>query len=271
MLEDDSYVVQMEIRRALLAFGQSLEEETRSLWYGLDAENKLILDQILEQIDRESLDVRWMGWLEQGNSATGLEAALASISLLETGEQPGEAGVLLDRLAKRFLKNYPTPGIPQLMEFLFRKVKFHATNDGQLQPTHHSLSYVLAHRCGSQIMLSCVAILLARRVGLQLDGIMIQGNFLPMSYHDRKLEMYNALNGGQPLARASVMYVEEALRRNHIMPTDMRATVSEIVLQIIRDLIDAHLKCQHQRKARTYVVRYRLLIEELGRRGIAIT
>ena len=115
--------------------------------------------------------------------------------------------------------------------------------------------------------LSCLAILVGWRVGIDLDGISIQGNFMAMMVEGNSMQMFNSFNKGKPLARASVMYIEEAFRRNDIPPQKMKAQVFEIVLQILKSAIDNfHRKGKVQQKE-NYLNLYKSLVKELEVRG----
>lgn len=268
LLEDDSPTVREHVREALLSFGQMLEKEVKPYQNTLDEYSQEVLTEIFEELHQDSYGGSWMSWVGKGDTKEELENALIGLASLEFEGQEERIRDRLDDLAGDFLRSEYACDVPSLMEFLFQESGFRSPIDGEQNHLFDNLLYVLDHKEGSQVSLSCVAILVGYRVGIELDGISIQGNFMPISFDEHRMQMYNAFNKGRPLARASVMYIEEAFRRNQVPPGEMKAQVHEIVLQILRNTIDIlHRKNRH-REAHEYVERYRAVVEQLREHGI---
>ena len=273
LLEDNSTTVQTEVQNALLAFGPQLQEEVKPFLKNLDSQCLVLLDELLLQTtpanltpDEEPED--WMEWLDIVNPKQSLEYAMIQLSFLEYGPEAFLMGEDLDALAEKFEEQYPKGKAPELMAFLFQQERFRSPMEGTESHLHDNLTYVLKTRRGSQVALSCLAILVGWRTGIDLEGISIQGNFMAMSYEGKRMMMFNSFNQGKPLARASVMYIEEAFRRNQIPPQEMKAEVHEIVLQILKNTIDVHHRNHIEPEATTYVEMYRCLLEELKGRNL---
>ncbi|MEM7370934.1 MAG: transglutaminase family protein [Bacteroidota bacterium] len=268
LLEDDSTTVRDHVREALLSFGPALEKEVQPFQTTLDDYCREILEEIFQELHQHSYGGTWMSWVGKGDNKEELENALIGLAGLEFEGQEERIKDQLDDLAGEFLRSNHGCDIPSLMEFLFQEQGFRSPIDGEQNHLFDNLLYVLDHKEGSQVSLSCIAILVGYRVGIELDGISIQGNFMPISFEEHRMQMYNAFNKGRPLARASVMYIEEAFRRNQVPPGEMKAQVHEIVLQVLRNTIDIlHRKNRH-REAHEYVERYRALVEQLREAGI---
>ena len=122
---------------------------------------------------------------------------------------------------------------------------------------HHLLHHLGRTRTGSPMALTCLALLVGGRVGIDLHGIFIRGHFMSIACQNPHLQMYNAHDGGKPLSRSSALYMEEALRRNCTWPSEMRAPVFEIVRQLLHEVIDS-LPANRAK-------RYQALLHELRR------
>ncbi|MEL6675780.1 MAG: transglutaminase family protein [Bacteroidota bacterium] len=212
--------------------------------------------------------VSWLNWLEIAEEKAALEYALTQLSCMGSGNQAYQIKEILDELAADFALLYPGGSIEQLMHFLFVEQAYTSPPEEAPNCQYDNLAWVLQHKKGSQVALSCLAILVAHRLDIPLDGISIQGNFITISFAGEKMQMFNSFNQGQPLARASVMYIEEAFRRNQIAPGEMKAEVHEIVIQILKNGIEANHRLQKLEEARRYIGLYKELIQELQYRGM---
>jgi regulator of sirC expression with transglutaminase-like and TPR domain len=263
LLEDDSPMVRREVEQSLLAFGPGLGVAVEPYQGLLDDYSQEVLAEILSLVEEVSYGGAWLDWMELGDTKKALEEALISLASLESEEKAGQISILLDRLAAKFLAWTPDCEISHLMTFLFQEEGFTSPKENQHNYLNDNLLHVLESRKGNQIPLSCIAILVGWRVGLDLEGISIQGNFMPIQFEEKDLQMYNVFNKGKPLARASVIYIEEAYRRNQTSPKQMKAEVYEIVVQLIRNTIDHLHQSNAIEQAHEYVERFRALSERL--------
>ncbi len=268
LLEDDSYDVRTEVLKALSSFGTELSELVKPFTPQLEPYSLEVLESLLAPIRQEEAEENWLDWLDIVNQKQSLEYALIQLSYLEYGSDAYLLGEDLDELAERFEKTYPNGKAADLMEFLFQKENFRSPLEGTESHLHDNLIFVLRTRRGSQVALSCLAILVGWRVNLDLEGVMIQGNFMAMTYEDQKMLMFNSFNKGKPLARASVMYIEEAFRRNQVPPQEMKAEVHEIVMQILKSSVDIHHRRGQKEAVRSYIDRYQALLAEINDRGL---
>ena len=267
LLDDSSRMVRDHVREVLLNYGASLEVEAAPYLADLNEIQQEELEKICSQIFESSFSSGWTGWLDMQNSKASLECALVHLSQIAFGQEAYEISDDLDTLARLFEEESGGGNVEDLMRFLFQEMGFTSPLEEAHSHLHDNLAYVLKERQGSQIALSCIAILVGYRVGLDLHGISIQGNFIAISFEDQQLQMYNSFNQGKPLARASVIYIEEAFRRNQTAPHDMKAEVHEIVMQILKRTIDAHHRDGNEAEAKQYVEIYKSLLDELRQRG----
>ncbi|MFK7925303.1 MAG: transglutaminase family protein [Bacteroidia bacterium] len=267
LLEDDSHDVRNEVLTALTSFGNDLPEMVKPFLSQIEGESLEILEHILGPLNKMEYEENWLDWLDIVNPKQSLEYALIQLSYLEYGSEAYLLGEDLDELAERFSNTYPNGKASDLMEFLFQKENFRSPLEGTESHLHDNLIFVMRTRRGSQVALSCLAILVGWRVEIHLEGVMIQGNFMAMTFEDQKMLMFNSFNKGKPLARASVMYIEEAFRRNQVPPKEMKAQVHEIVIQILKSSVDIHHRRGQKETASLYVERYQTLLTEMNERG----
>lgn len=267
LLEDDSHDVRNEVLTALSSFGADLPEMVKPFLSHIEGESLEVLEHILGPLGKKEYEENWLDWLDIVNPKQSLEYALIQLSYLEYGSEAYLLGEDLDELAERFSKTYPEGKASDLMEFLFQNENFRSPLEGTESHLHDNIIFVMRTRRGSQIALSCLAILIGWRVKIDLEGVMIQGNFMAMTYEDQKMLMFNSFNKGKPLARASVMYIEEAFRRNQVPPKEMKAEVHEIVMQILKSSVDIHHRRGQKETASLYIERYQALLAEINERG----
>jgi regulator of sirC expression with transglutaminase-like and TPR domain len=270
LLEDDSRVVREEVSRALISYGPNLLPLSQPFRSTMDPDSLSALEEILDEIGEIAFGGGWMDWLDLGNTKEGLEEALISLSELEFPEQSQRIPDYLNQLAEQYTGWAEEITVSSLMEFLFQVAGFGPSQDGSYTHLHENLLHVLDKREGNQVSLSCIAILIGDRVGLDLGGISIQGNFMPISFENEELQMFNSFNQGRPLARASIMYIEEAYRRNQLSPLQMKAQVYEVVIQLMRNTIDHLHRANHHEKAQEYVERFRALSQRLSNQDLTV-
>ncbi|MCI4668038.1 MAG: transglutaminase-like domain-containing protein [Bacteroidia bacterium] len=268
LLDDQSHTVQQEVVRALKSFGPRLEKEVAPFRYIIEPENWLVLEEILDEIKKTEFSSGWMNWLELGNSKSALEQAMINLSFLEFGAEAYAIEKELDRLANDFREWASQVSVNKLMEFLFQYKKFKSPEQEELVHLHDSLLFTLRQRKGSQISLSSIAVLVGWRLDMDLYSIDIQGNYMTVAFTEHKMQMYNTFKGGEVVQRSSALYIEEAFRRNCLMPSEMKAQVHETVAQIIRNHIDYFHKKNRKKDAHEYVQRFSQLMSALKNRGL---
>lgn len=269
LLEDDSPVVQEEVRNALLGFGTSLEKVLQPFKDLLTKEQEEVVSFLCAKAFEDKYGQDWLSWLDMDNEKEALENALVQIAYLDYSKDAYLISESLDELAKEFMYLTEKKNTSNLMQFLFQVKGFSSPIGEPILPIHNNLLYVLDNQCGSQIALSCLAILVGSRAGLDLHGINIQGNFIAISFGEQEMQMYNSFNEGKPLARASVIYIEEAFRRNQIAPYNIKADTHEIVMEILKSGIEESYRQDDELEAARYEELFSDLHDELKRRDLA--
>ncbi|MEM6801966.1 MAG: transglutaminase family protein [Bacteroidota bacterium] len=268
LLEDDSPIVQNEVRQALLAYGTSLERELEPYKARMTDLQSEMVSYLCAQAFENKYGQDWLAWLDMGGDKEALEHALVQLAYLDFSKDAYLISESLDELALEYQAYSKENSVSELMYFLFQYKAFRSPVGEPGLPIHNNLLYVLENGYGSQIALSCLAILVGSRSGLELHGINIQGNFIAISFGEQEMQMYNSFNKGKPLARASVIYIEEAFRRNQIAPYNIKAKTHEIVIDILKSGIEESYRQNDELEAGRYEELFEDLSDELKRRNL---
>jgi regulator of sirC expression with transglutaminase-like and TPR domain len=269
LLEDDSDAVRAQVLAELRGFGTELGILAAPYRKGLGQEAQHCLDALCRELEQSRFSSSWLEWLNVADPGEALETALTHLAAFEFGRLAYRLSERLDDLAARLIARLPATRPETLMKGIFQKEKFQTLSSSPPNPLHDNLLYLLHHRQGSALSLSCLALLLGRRMNLSLQIVCIQGNCMVMAAEGESVQMYNMLNKGKTLARASMMYIEEAIRRDCSSPADIPARPQEIVMMILEQAIAAHRQKGRYLEAREYLEAQAQLQEELKARGIA--
>jgi hypothetical protein len=229
LLDDPAPEVRAAVTRELRGMGVALDAASAAYRGQLSPDALGTLDEVLDDVRMALRSIPWLAWLELDSSADSLEAALVTLGAVEYEEAAWDVPDQLDTLAAQYLDTVSSPAAESLMRFLFQDEEFAVHPDGRELPIHDHLPYVLLHRSGSMLGLSCLSVLLAARVGIPMDIVCIQGNYLPAVLHQGVIQLFNPAAGGQALPRGSMMYIEEAIRRNRMAPHALCASACEII------------------------------------------
>ena len=139
------------------------------------------------------------------------EAALAIAAEEYPGLDPAAHLAELDRLAGRVRALAPGPGraaatLQALRQVLFEEAGFRANEKSYYDPRNSYLNEVLDRRLGIPISLSLVFMEVARRAGLDLDGVGFPGHFLVKLAPQAGPEVFiDPYNGGELLTAAECL------------------------------------------------------------------
>jgi regulator of sirC expression with transglutaminase-like and TPR domain len=127
----------------------------------------------------EGVEARWHGWLE-GRDEVPLDEAAARLAIEEgSATSVDEIVGRLDALAAAVGEGRDDPErIGRLVSHLFGELDFRGDEADYEDPQNSRIDRVLERRRGLPILLSVVTMEVARRIGLQLEGIGFPGHFL---------------------------------------------------------------------------------------------
>lgn len=156
----------------------------------------------------------------------------------------------LDSLAARCRELIAEPATARekcrvLNRVLFHEFGLHGNADNYTDPLNSYLDQVLARRKGIPISLSIVYLLVAERVGLQLEPVALPGHFMVGCYEESVPFFIDAFNAGVFLTAGEVFIL---LRQNsgHASVADLAPTpVREVLCRCCRNLAN-HYNATHE-------------------------
>ncbi len=258
LVDDETSFVRDEVRKKLLSH-PGLEEELRPHWDGLSASRQEILGRILREKRLEDFHFFWGEWFQEKPETARLEKGLASLVFLETGENAGVTGTLLDQLAADFTSaDLPfQPGV--LMGFLFGKGQYRTNDSEYYHPDNSLLTRVIRQGRGLPISLVSIAILTGDRLGIQISGCNFPRHFLASTVWNGELEVYDCYRGGRRIPPAELKDLLDPLPekgRGFLRP----AKAEDMIARVLRNLAVAW---EHQGEPE-FAAFYQALEKELG-------
>jgi regulator of sirC expression with transglutaminase-like and TPR domain len=156
----------------------------------------------------------------------------------------------LDSLAARCRELIAEPATARekcrvLNRVLFHEFGLHGNADNYTDPLNSYLDQVLARRKGIPISLSIVYLLVAERVGLQLEAVALPGHFMVGCYEESVPFFIDPFNAGVFLSAGEAFML---LRQNsgHASVADLAPTpVREVLCRCCRNLAN-HYTANHQ-------------------------
>ncbi|RMG56464.1 MAG: hypothetical protein D6722_26445 [Bacteroidetes bacterium] len=239
LLDDESPLVRREVEEALRSFGDGLETVLFPHLQALSPEKEAFVTALVRELRMDSFEAHWLDWLDIADEHRALESAFRWLSYRDAMIGAPGLGELLDELASRFHGLGHTPETDALMGFLFRQEGFGPPRRDYYHPRNSNLIYVLHRKEGLQISLTVIAVLLGRRLGLELYGFNLPGHFMIMAGDPAAPELFDPFNKGKRLPQRSMGYLEQSLAKRQTTLAELRAQTHEIVLRAFRNLINA--------------------------------
>ncbi len=250
LLDDESPLVRQSIIREFAFFGSRLYEELNLLPVEITPKEKLLLNTILEGPRRSFLKREWPLWFGLPDDRLRLQTALTLLAEYQSGlEFKGRLNVMLDQLVQEYRTQYPMSDAYTLAEFLFQHKSFGGATDDYYNPQNSNLIYVLKHRRGIPISLSCVYMLAGWRLGLDIRGCNSPRHFLAIVDHENRKDLVDCFHAGRivgqkdiaTLSRESSLTLEDALK--------LEADSFSIIRRILGNLIFAYQQIEHERES----------------------
>ena len=241
LLDDDSPVVRETVTRALLEIDAAIEEELARQRITLTAQQRAVLDEIVEERNRTWLYPEWLAWRGLPEDNHKLEHGWSLLSAYMDG--PGAMGRvsrLLDELADAYRSFDNSPTEEALAEFLFRREGFRGARRDYEAPHNSNLAWVIENRRGIPISLCCIYMLVGSRLDLTIHGCNYPGHFLCRIMSDKTPYVVDCFNGGpildQDNAPGMTPEVSPSIRRM----IREAPTSTDIMQRALRNLVRAY-------------------------------
>jgi len=261
LIDDESPVVQDAISQAFKKMGPDLDQKLKPFSLELANSTQEKLHQLTQNIRMEKFEVHWLDWLEIEDEREALESAMGWLSYLSAPWGAPSLSTLLDNLQDRFFSKGNWTEVPLLLDFLFRREEFTSPQDTYYDPSNSNLIEVIQRRQGLQISLSLIAVMLARRLTLPLYGFNMPGHFMMVWRKENEYSLHDPFNQGKSLPRPTQLYLERILKNRGETIKIYHVETHQIVLRVLRNLINAHTRINDESMAAAYQTYHDKLVQ----------
>lgn len=188
------------------------------------------------------------------------ELETGAILLARTALPEADAGVVaaeLDRLAARCRELIAEPATVRercrvINRVLFHEAGFHGDTDNYEDPLNSFLPSVIERRSGLPITLAIVYLLVAQRIGVELDPVGLPGHFLVGCFTEGTPFFIDAFERGAFRTQGELMLYLRA-RGFDPCPADLAPTpVREVLARCCRNLVAHYAASGHHHRARMF-------------------
>jgi regulator of sirC expression with transglutaminase-like and TPR domain len=246
LLDDESPVVRDAVRAKLAAMRRELPESLLALGEPLDEDQERLIAEILNPVCREELETSWLAWRWLPTSHAQLEEALAQLSAFLSGWQASQDELCrrLDALAECAKHDGKVDDVRKLAEFLFggrgSEARLRGNGRDYYAAQNSNLLWVLANGLGNPISLSCIYILVGRRLNLKVEGCNFPMHFLARVEHEGQIWLVDCFNRGRFMLVEDVAKHHPASNPSMEEVINQSATVETIIARVLRNLDEAY-------------------------------
>lgn len=241
LLDDSS----PSVRAGLVAFFGARPEASREFLVSIAAGNDRMLAwharRILAELRFTDPVAEFRGFIQ----SLSYELETGSLLLARTALPEADAGVCaheLDRLAARCRELIAEPATARercrvLNRVLFHEAGFHGNTERYEDPLNSFLPSVLERRTGLPISLSIVYLLVAQRIGLELEPVALPGHFLVGCFTEGAPFFVDAFERGA-FRTSGELTLFLRMRGFDPVPSDLAPTpVREVLARCCRNLV----------------------------------
>lgn len=242
LLDDDSPPVRTSVEAALAEFGGDVSELLGEMDVKLGESEQELLSLLLLPARRERLRREWV--VPAGGAAAvhddweQFEALLRTLSdYLHDGvtmRQP--LGDALDLLTEELQTVSDDEGPAGINRVLFESGRFSANIQEEDSPDNYDLAHVLAGNPSNALGLGLIFLLVARRLDIDVDGLLLPRSLLCRYHEDGHVVL------SEPLVKGRKVLVEDLAHRMRKYPRDIRAiaarpaTPGELLVRLVEEL-----------------------------------
>lgn len=248
------------VRKALLAHFLQLGPQALQLLQEIARDSNRVLAWharwFLEELKFSDPVAEFRGFIRSQNYELETGALLLSRTVTP-GLNVAACCQALDDLANRCRELIVEPASARekcrvINRVLFHEHGFHGNVENYTDPLNSFIDQVLARRTGIPISLSIVYVLIAQRIGLDLEPVGLPGHFVVGCYQDDSPFFIDAFDGG---VFRSADDIFAALRANNIVPktSDVAPTpVREVLCRSCRNLVNHYHAAGDEERSRMF-------------------
>ncbi|MEN9991247.1 MAG: hypothetical protein RLZZ224_949 [Verrucomicrobiota bacterium] len=242
LLDDDTPAVRAMVAEKLQEYGGDVSEMLIECPQALSDEEKEILSDLLKPARRENLLLDWevpqRGWRVMHDDWEHLESCLRQISdYLHDGVSlrpplPDQLDMLADE-ARPVIEH---AGIDGLRIYLFQSGRLQGNHSHYLDPRNSDLAWCIENGVSNPIGLALIFILVAQRLGLEVDGVNNPGHFLCRVHHGGQPFLVDCFHLGELHSIHQIMASNNVADDHIALLIEGVATPGEILLRVLRNL-----------------------------------
>ena len=262
LLDDDSPDVRGAVLDQFAAFGDSLEGHLRGMYL---PEQSRIIQSLLREGKRRRLSAAWGGLSAVEGDKPRLEAGSDIISrFLRPDATEGALRKALDELAVEFRSGLYEKDALALSEFLFRIKGLSGARDTYYDPRNSDLLHVITEREGLPISLSCVYMLVAHRLGMNVEGCNLPGHFLALALHGGRKFVIDCFNGGVVLLDSDLARLSPSAPVRTADLEALECDAGAILARVLRNIGAAFRRSEDEQASEDAA-----LVEKLAAAGVS--
>jgi regulator of sirC expression with transglutaminase-like and TPR domain len=178
--------------------------------------------------------------------------------------------------AGRYLRGSVKARVNGLCRYLFHEMGFRGNTQQYYDPRNSYLNQVLDRRTGIPITLATVAIAVARRAGLDVEGVGLPGHFIARARHGAEVVLFDPFHGGRILTPADCEHLVEQVTAMPFQatPDNLRPLPpGQTVLRMLTNLKGIYLRAGDFQRAVRVLLRLRRLAphDPLQRRDLGVS
>jgi regulator of sirC expression with transglutaminase-like and TPR domain len=246
LLADDDPEVFRRIFDTILAQGPSARGWLEPHRLSDDACIRRRVSGVLDRLDRQEADRAFLAFcLSHGENLDLEEGCLLLARTTHAECNPAGYHAVLDAYSEEARIRLEGTDSPQsilvtLNRYLFHEVGFRGNSTDYYDPENNYLTCALDRRTANPITLSCVYLLISRRLTLPVVGVGLPGHFV-CRYQTAASEIYiDAFNGGRLLTRADC--IQHLNRFNFSVRDEYLSPVSprRMLMRMLNNLLQVH-------------------------------
>lgn len=248
LLDDDSPLVRQTVIRELASFGSQIYDQLNTLPVEITPKDKELLNRVLEVPRRAFLKREWPMWFGLPDDKERLEAAMTLLAEYQSGlEFRGVLNGLLDQLAREYGEHHKTADAHALAEFLFKEKAFTGADGDYYNPQNSNLIYVIKHRQGIPISLSCVYMMVGWRLGIDIKGCNLPRHFLTIIPDGKSKKLVDCFHSGKVVAEKDIATLSRESTLNMQEALKLEADSISIVRRVLGNLIFAYQQVEREK------------------------
>jgi len=242
LLDDDTPAVRDMVSEKLREYGGDVSEVLAECSHPLTDSEIGLLSDVLKPCRRDALLVDWEvpfhGWRAMDDDWDRLEACLRQISdFLHDGVSlRPPLSDHLDLLAEEAQQACDEAGIDGLRIYLFESGRFKGNHEHYHDPRNSDLAWAIESGKSNPIGLATIFILIAQRLGLEVEGVNFPGHFLCRVEHGGQPLLVDCFNSGRMHDLNDILSRREEIDDNIARALSTSATPGEILIRILRNL-----------------------------------